>query len=71
MQNILVAVKGNVRFLYDEADVRKVCSIMRCGNFHEDCMALLKKGAMKCDLCHSMLKLFGKPCNERSLNRAT
>jgi hypothetical protein len=61
MQNIAIVTEGNVQLLYDEEDVRKVCSIMRCGDISEDCIALLRKQAMKCGLCYSVLSLLGKP----------
>jgi hypothetical protein len=61
VQNIAVVTEGNIQLLYNEEDVRKVCSIMRCGDAREDCIALLRKRAMKCGLCHSVLRLLGKP----------
>jgi hypothetical protein len=67
MQTIPVFTQGNVQFLYDEEDVRRVCSIMRCADLHEDCIPLLRRRAMRCGLCHSVLKLFGKPYKESHL----
>jgi len=67
VQNIAVVTEGNVQLLYDEEDVRKVCSIMRCGDIREDCIALLRKRAMKCGLCYSVLTLLGKPYRKMRL----
>jgi hypothetical protein len=70
MQSIPVVTEGNVQYFYDEDDVRKVCSIMRCADFREDCIVLLRKRAMKCALCSSMLRLFDKPYRKMPLKRS-
>jgi hypothetical protein len=51
---------GWFRICFDENDVRRACGMMLCGDHSENCISLMKKGRMTCELCHSVLKALRK-----------
>ncbi len=47
---------GRFRIYFYENDVRRACRMMLCGDNCENCISLMKKGRMTCELCHAVLK---------------
>jgi hypothetical protein len=61
MGSVAVVSRGNTMIYFDAADIRQVCSIMRCSEHLEECIELMTKGSMECPLCFAMMRVFKKP----------
>ena len=62
MRKIPILREGNVQVTFDETDVRRVCSMMRCGKIAEECIGAMINRTMECTLCYMVLRMLRTPC---------
>ncbi len=62
VKQVPILREGNLKISFDERDVRKACSLMRCGKIAEECIGSMINSAMECTLCYIVLRMLKTPC---------